>query len=135
MKTICFVLIISCFALSCTNAHKQQNVKAFKESTLKSDILIQTHASISFSKPDKIDEVSLTISGNTILNGMATFKVLNDSGQEIHCETFPVKKLIQPEYRTANRVLQELHIKEVVEGYFVNSEKIKIHDSLLYVSL
>ena len=43
-------------------------------------------------------------------------------GEEVHCETFPAKQLIQEEYKTANSTLQEQHIREVVDGYFVEEQ-------------
>lgn len=89
-------------------------------STLKSDVLIQIAAYKPFSRPERYDGVSLTISGKSIVEGIATFKVVNDKGEELHCETFPSKELMQPEYRTANAVLQEAHIRDVVEGFFMN---------------
>jgi len=134
MKNCVLSSVLAICILSCNTNQKKQNLTNYKPSTLKSDILIETVAEIPFSKSNKIDEVTLTVSGKSVLKGTATFKVRNDIGEEVYCESFPAKKLIQPEYKTANTVLQEVHIKEVVEGYFVEGQSLIFNDSLSYVS-
>ncbi|MGF1559035.1 MAG: hypothetical protein ACFCUL_08100, partial [Flavobacteriaceae bacterium] len=74
------------------------------------------------SRPNKNDQIALTISGKTILQGIATFKAVDENGAELYCETFPSKALIQPEYQTADSALQEAHIREVVDGFFIGEE-------------
>ena len=135
MKIKMIPLALFLCLISCSNNSEKSAKTQFKQSTLTSDILLQTVAEIPFSNPNKRAIATLTVSGINILNGTATFKVVNEMGEELHCETFPAKKLIQPEYKIANSVLQELNIREVVDGYFVNDETFKPGDSLPYVSL
>ncbi len=114
-----FLLALSVLFLSCSNDKKSS--EAPKQLTIiKSDILLESTINKPFSSPDKNENITLTVSGKTILDGTATFKVISTNGEEVHCETFPARNLIQSDYKTANSSLQEVHIKEVVEGYFVD---------------
>ncbi|WP_396638547.1 hypothetical protein [Maribacter sp. R77961] len=135
MKIKMIPLVLLLCLLSCHNNREILAETEFKVSTLTSDVLIQKTAAIPFSNPNKTAIATLSVSGKSILNGTATFKVVNEIGEELHCETFPAKKLIQPEYKIANSVLQEINIREVVDAYFVNSATFKPGDSLPYVSL
>ena len=128
-------LVLFLCVISCNVNSEKLEATQFKASTLRSDVLVQTVAEIPFSDPNRTAIATLTVSGKTILNGTATLKVVNEIGEELHCETFPAKKLIQPEYKIANSVLQEINIREVVEGYFANEEIFMHGDSLPYVSL
>ncbi len=113
-----FLLVLSVLFISCSNDKKSS--EAPKQLTIiKSDILLESTIDKPFSSPNKSENITLTVSGKTILDGTATFKVIDANGGEVHCETFPAKNLIQSDYKTANSSLQEVHIKEVVEGYFV----------------
>lgn len=125
---ICIVAI-TLLCIACSN-DKKSSEPSKKISTLRSDILLETTTCKPFSRPDKNDLVSLTISGKTILQGMATFKAVDENGAELYCETFPSKDLIQPEYQTANSTLQEAHIREVVEGFFIGEEDVVSSPSL-----
>ncbi|MBQ4916083.1 hypothetical protein J8L85_16640 [Maribacter sp. MMG018] len=90
-------------------------------STLKNNILLENATKKPFSRPQKKDNISLTITGKSILRGTAIFKVTDQEGNEIHCESFPAKNLIEPEYRIANSTLQEAHIRDVVKNYFADN--------------
>lgn len=129
MKFIVLILSIATLFIGCNNDKKTTKI-AKQVSTLKSDILLQSAAIKAFSRIDEKDFVYLSLSGKTILESVATFKVTNEKGEELHCETFTAKELIQPEYKTANSSLKEIHIREVVEGFFVDDldfQKIKDH--------
>ena len=118
MKIRLLTLTIALFCISCRN--DKSSAKTLKQtSNIKSDILLESSAFQSFSNPDRKDFVYLTVSGETILESIATLKAISQKGEEIHCVTFPSKDLIQPEYRTADSTLKESHIREVVEGFFV----------------
>ena len=119
MKLSLFTIAISLFFISCNNDNSS-NETSRVTSTLKSDILLENSAIKPFSRENKKDFVYLTLSGETILESTATFKALSDDGEELHCESFPVDMLIQSEYKTANSTLKEAHVREVVEGYFVD---------------
>lgn len=110
------LLMIGCI-LSCT-PKKETMEKNYKISNLTSNVLLQNTARIYFTRLNHTDELTLIISGKTILNGIAIFKVTNDKGEELYCESFPAKKLIQSSFRTANSTLQENHIRTVVAKYF-----------------
>jgi len=105
--------------IACSNDKKSTEIPK-QVSTLKSDIFILRSAIKPFSGVNQNDFVYLTLSGKTILESTATFKATNTKGEELHCETFPAKELIQPEYKTANTTLKAVHIREVVEGFFVD---------------
>ena len=60
------------------------------------------------------------ITGESLLKGTAIVKVINTKGTEVYCETFPAIKLIQEEYKTANSALKAQHLREVVEGFFLD---------------
>ncbi len=134
MKFRLITIAISLFFLSCKNDKKTTEVQR-QVSLLKSDILLQSMAHRSFSHPSRKDDVFLTLTGKTILEAIATIKVIDDKGEELHCKTFPSKELIQPEYRTANPVLQEAHIRDVVEGYFVEEDDIYLIKGQSYAGL
>ncbi len=129
MKFKVLILSIATLFIACSNDKKTTKITK-QVSTLKSDILLQSSAIKAFSRIDEKDFVYLSLSGKTILESVATFKVTNEKGEELHCETFTAKELIQPEYKTANSSLKEIHIREVVEGFFVDDldfQKIKDH--------
>ena len=121
MKLKLITIAVTLFFISCSNDKKITETPK-QTSTLKSDILLQTIANKPFSRPDSDEIQSLTVSGKSLLESVATFKVVNEKGEEIHCETFPSTKLIQPEYKTANSALQKAHLRDVVKGYFVDAE-------------
>lgn len=118
MKFNWSLILLALLVLSCSVEQKTIPTPR-KESTLTSDVLLQSFANKPFSRPDSNDLQSLTLSGESLLTATATFKVVAQDGQEIHCETFPAAELIQPEYKTANSVLREAHLRDVVKGYFV----------------
>ena len=122
-KLLTFAIVV--FFISCSNDEKTTEITKHV-STLKSDILLQSVVNKPFSRPDSNELVSLTLSGTTILEATATFKVVNMNGEEVHCETFPAKDLIQPDYKTANSVLKEAHLRDVVKGYFVDDQILRI---------
>jgi len=131
MKFKALVFTMAMFFISCSNDKKTTETPR-QESNLKSDVLLESSAIKPFSGANANDLVYLSLSGNTILESTATFKAVNDKGEELYCETFPAKALIQPEYKTANSTLKAVHIREVVEGFFVDEldfQKIK-DDSL-----
>lgn len=131
MKLKALLFATTVFFISCSN-HKKATEIPRQESNLKSDVLLESSAIKPFSGRNANDLVSLFLSGNTILESTATFKAVNENGEELHCETFPAIELIQPEYKTANSTLKAVHIREVVEGFFVDEldfQKIK-DDSL-----
>lgn len=129
MKFKAFILSIGTLIMACNNEVKATKTN-LQVSTLKSDVLLQSTAIKPFSRVNKKDFVYLSLSGKTILESVATFKVTNEKGEELHCETFTAKELIQPEYKTANSSLKETHIREVVAGFFVDDldfQKVKDH--------
>ncbi len=119
MKFKLFTIAITIILASCSNNGKSPEIP-MQISSLKSDMLMQSVVDKPFSRPNLTEKLSLTLTGASLLEATATFKVIDENGMEIHCETFPSKELIQPEYRTANSVLQEAHIRDVVKGYFVD---------------
>lgn len=134
MKFKLLTIAITLFFISCSNDKKATETSR-KVSTLKSDILLQSQVVKPFSKPNQNDLVSLSISGETILEGIATFKVINLKGEEVHCETFSAKELIQPEYKTANSALKAAHIRDVVAGYFVDDQIKLVKQQLSYAGI
>lgn len=119
MKLKALLFATAVFFISCSNDKKITETSK-QQSTLKSDILLSSFAHKPFSRSGKTDDVMLSLSGKTILAATATFKAMNEKGEELHCETFLAIDLIQPEYKTANSVLKEAHIREVVEGFFMD---------------
>lgn len=131
MKLKALLFATTVFFISCDTDTKTIEIQK-QVSTLKSDVLLQSSAIKSFSGTDENDFVYLTLSGKTILESTATFKATNEKGEELHCESFSVKELIQPEYKTANATLKETHIREVVDGFFIdNLDFQKIKDDTL----
>lgn len=129
LKALLFATAVCC--ISCSNDKKITEIPR-QESKLKSDVLLQNSAIRPFSGANKNDLVYLTLSGKTILESMATFKAVNKNGEELYCETFLAKELIQPEYKTANSTLKSVHIREVVDGFFVDDLDFqKIEDDTL----
>lgn len=134
MKFQLFTIAFAVFFISCSNDKKTtETVK--QVSRLKSDILLQSVVNKPFSRPNADELVSLTLSGTSILEATATFKVIDQEGEEVHCETFPSKELIQPDYRTANSVLQEAHLRDVVQGYFVDDQNARAEQQHTYAGL
>ncbi len=121
MKLKVLLFATAVFFISCSNDKKTAEVSR-QVSALRSDMLMQSVVNQPFARPSSNDLVSLTISGPSLLKATATFKVVNEKGEEIHCETFPSKDLIQADYRTANSVLQEAHLRDVVKGFFVEDQ-------------
>lgn len=119
MKLKALLFATTVFFISCSNDKKTTEIPK-QVSTLKSDVLVQSSTIKPFSGANQNDFVYLTLSGKTILKSTATFKALNTEGEELYCETFPATALIQPEYKTANSTLKEVHIREVVNGFFVD---------------
>jgi len=119
MKLKVITLAIVVFFISCSNDKNTIEIPR-QESTLKSNILLESSAIKPFSRAGKKDFVYLTLTGKTILESTATFKATNENGEELHCETFSAKELIQPEYKTANSSLKAEHIRYVVDGFFVD---------------
>lgn len=134
MKFKLFTIAIALFFISCSNDKKTTETSKHA-STLKSDVLLQSQVIKPFSKPNQNDLVSLTVSGKTILEGIATFKATNLKGEEVHCETFSAKELIQPEYKTANSVLKTAHIRDVVAGYFLEDQRKLAKDLISYAGI
>ena len=131
MKPKVFLFATAVFFISCSNDKKTTEIPR-QESKLKSDVLLQSSALKPFSNPSQNDLIYLTLSGKTILESKATFQVVNGNGNEVYCETFSAQELIQPEYKTANTTLKEVHIREVVDGFFVDDLDFKkIQDDTL----
>lgn len=114
------IALALCFTSCSTN--EEITKVPMKESTLTSDMLIQSVADKPFARANSNDQQSLTLTGESLLKATATFKVIDENGTEIYCETFPSTALLQPDYRTANSVLKEAHLRDVVKGYFVDEE-------------
>ena len=125
MKYKILLITITAIFISCSNDKKTTETTK-QVSTLKSDILLESTANNTLNL-DKVEEQkTLFISGQNLLKGTATYKITNEKGEELHCETFPSTKLIQKEYKTANSTLQEQHLREVVEGYFAEEHLLDI---------
>lgn len=115
LRIIIAAILTTCIACNNQTASPKSNLHV---STLKTNILLENATKKPFSRPQKKDNVSLMIIGKSILRGTAIFKVTDQEGNEIHCESFPAKNLIEPEYKIANSTLQEAHIREMVKTYF-----------------
>ena len=120
LKNYLFATVV--FYISCSNENKTTEISK-QTATLKSDVLIENAAIIAFSASSENIFAHLTLSGKSILQSRAILKAVNQQGEEVYCETFAAKELIQPEYKTANSVLKEAHIREVVLDYFVEKQK------------
>ncbi|WP_157491803.1 hypothetical protein [Maribacter thermophilus] len=118
LRIIIAAIITTC--ISCNNSTLPSKTH-LQVSTLKTNILLENATKKPFSRPQKNDNVSLIITGKSILRGTAIFKVTDPEGNEIHCESFPAKNLIEPEYKIANSTLQEAHIRDVVKNYFADN--------------
>lgn len=134
MKFKLLTIAMTLFLISCSNDKKAMETSR-QASTLRSDILLHSQVVKPYSKPNQNDLVSLSISGETILEGIATFKVTNLKGEEVHCETFSAKKLIQPEYKTANSALKAAQIRDVVAGYFVDDQIKLVKQQLTFAGI
>ncbi len=124
MKLKALLFATAVFFISCSDDKKTTEIPR-QESKLKSAVLLQSSAIKPFSRAGQNDFVYLTLSGKTILESKATFQVVNGKGEQVYCETFSAKELIQPEYKTANSTLKEVHIREVVDGFFVDDQDYK----------
>lgn len=124
MKLKALLFAIAVFFISCTNDKKTTEILK-QVSTLKSDILLESSTIQPFSGASENDFVYLSLSGQNILESTATFKAINEKGEELYCENFSAKELIQPAYKTANSTLQEAHIREVVISFFVDNIDLK----------
>ncbi|WP_394750838.1 hypothetical protein [Spongiimicrobium salis] len=116
------LIALSALFISCSNDKKPSEI-ARRTSTLKSDILLQSTFQKPFSDTIKDADYTLTVSGESLLQGTATLKVTDGDGKELQCHSFPASQLIQEDYRSANSVLKEAHLKEVVEGFFVEEAR------------
>lgn len=134
MKLKLIVIALALCFTSCSTDEEATQVQ-MKESTLTSDILIQSMADKPFARPNSNDQQSLTLTGESLLKAIATFKVIDEKGSEIYCETFPSTALIQPDYKTANSVLKEAHLRDVVKGYFVDDETKTVIQEVSYAGL
>lgn len=115
------LIALSILFLSCNNEKSTEITK--QTVTLKSNILLQTTIIKPYSSLIKDANFTLTIQGKSLLNGLAILKVINANGEELTCDSFPAKELIQKEYKTANSALKEVHLREVVEGYFAEDSQ------------
>ena len=115
MKNKILIISITAVLLSCSKQEKTTQT-AKQISKLKSDILVE---SVAYHALNQHPNRTLFISGKNLLKGTATYKITDEKGEELHCETFPATNLIQEEYKTANSTLQQQHLREVVEGYFM----------------
>ncbi|WBU88217.1 hypothetical protein [Cellulophaga omnivescoria] len=119
MKTKLFVSVLATASLflSCSNDKKTAE-QAKANANIKSDIIIEnTKIRTGISAEDE-ERSFIMVTGKSLLDGTATVKTTNIKGEEIHCESFPAKKLINQEYKTANSTLKESHIMENVQNYF-----------------
>ncbi|MDO6490438.1 MULTISPECIES: hypothetical protein [unclassified Cellulophaga] len=119
MKTKLFVSVLATAALflSCSN-DKKTTEQGLANTQIKSDIIIEnTKIRTGISAADE-ERSFIIVTGKSLLNGTATVKTTNLKGEEIHCESFPAKQLIDQEYKTANSTLKESHIMENVQNYF-----------------
>ncbi len=129
MKYLLLLLVSGLGLMSCDSRSKTVET-ARQSSHFTSDILLQSTAVKPFSRTDKNDYLYLTLTGTSLLESKATFQVIDDKGVEIYCERFDVAELIRPEYKTANTTLKAAHIREVVDGFFVDDldfQQIKEH--------
>ncbi|WP_298479204.1 hypothetical protein [uncultured Maribacter sp.] len=123
---ILFITITALF-VSCSNDKKTTEITK-QVSPLKSDILLESNSYLSLNSGKNKEYKTLFISGKNLLKGTATYKVTNEKGEELNCETFPAAKLIQEEYKTANSTLKAQHLREVVEGFFMEEDNPKFHN-------
>lgn len=125
MKYQMLTIAVASIFISCSN-DKKTTESSKQASTIKSQILLES----SIKKPSAGNtpekEITLTVTGKSIISGTAILKVCDTKGNELECDTFPAKNLIQEDYRMANSVLKEAHLKEVIEGYFVENLDIPI---------
>ncbi|QLG44367.1 hypothetical protein [Costertonia aggregata] len=122
MKYKMLTIAIATLFISCSNDKKSSEL-AKQVSTLKSEILLESSIKKSPTSNEPGKDITLTITGKSIISGTAILKVCDEKGRELECDTFPAKNLIQEDYKMANSVLKEAHLKEVVEGYFVDELK------------
>jgi len=116
---ITFAAVASLF-ISCSNDKKPTEM-AKQVSTIKSDILIENTKHKSGIVLKDGEQSFIIVSGKSLLRGTATVKVLNEAGEETHCDTFPAKELLPAQYKTANSVLKEARLRETVLNYFADN--------------
>ena len=120
MMKVQLLAVIALFCLSCSN-DKKTTEASMQASKLKTNILLESTLSKPFSGSNTPVDHTITVIGSSILKGTAVVKVIDTHGEELYCESFSARNLIQPDYKTANSVLQRQHVIEVVEGYFLDS--------------
>ncbi|WP_430906226.1 hypothetical protein [Maribacter sp. 2-571] len=126
MKVHLLIALTALF-LSCSN-DKKATEKIKPGSPITSDVLLenQTIKNLGASDKEAFENHRLVISGKTVLEGTAMLKITNFQGEETSCKTFPAKTLIDAEYKTANSVLQEAHIREIVAQYFEDEDQFAV---------
>ncbi len=127
MKTLkfrLFTLMIVAFFISCSSDNKRaaqiENVSKISSDILLENSIIQKKGGPNFEKQ------TLTLSGKNLLNATATLKITNQKGEEVSCVSYPAVALIHQEYRTANSTLKKAHIREVVQNYFIDDDKLAV---------
>jgi hypothetical protein len=118
MKSVIFP-ILGALLLACNDPNPGGGLPTYATSPFKSDILLENSVQKHYSDPDKKDRFSIVVHGNSLLMGTAVLKITNSQGEEVLCETFPATNLIHADYRNANSVLRESHLREVLQHFFV----------------
>lgn len=117
MKLKLFITLTAMTALfiSCSNDKKPTEL-AKQVSSIKSDILIEnTKYKSGIDIAD--EETFIMVTGKSLLNGTVVIKTINAKGEELKCETFPAKNLLKDDYKSANSVLKEVKLREVILDY------------------
>ncbi len=117
MKKLFISAIITILFISCDGSIQKPQV-ADLNSKIKSNIIYENTKVRTGINPNDEEKSFIMIIGKTLLEGTAIIKTTNTKGEEIHCESFPAKNLIQKDYKTANSTLKESHLREVVQNYF-----------------
>lgn len=117
MKSAIFP-VLGALLFSCKDPHPQPALSHYAISPFTPDIVLENSFQKHYSDPDKKDSFSIVVHGNSLLMGTAVLKITNSQGEEVLCETFPASNLIHPDYRNANSVLRESHLREVLQHLF-----------------
>ncbi|MBU2995060.1 hypothetical protein KO500_01375 [Cellulophaga baltica] len=121
MKFKITLIVLGIFFISCSNDKKStESPKQFAK--IKSDLLLSNSTTKLFSNTTNNDTLTVLINGKSLLNSIATFKVINSNGEEIFCDTISTTQLLSPDYRTANSALKDVQIRETVANLFTTEE-------------
>jgi hypothetical protein len=111
--------------IACTDHPKKEATKPVKKGTQKTiaarqEKILQTISQAhKFSNPLKPDQFTLTLSGNSLLNGTISFTITSTDGQNIYSESFPSSYLLNYDIDpTATKKEKEAFVLKRMKEFF-----------------